>query len=98
MNHPRMELNSAFNNPLRFSLMAALAGVHSVQFKQLREHLSTTDSTLSKHGSALEELGYVKINKHFVGKKPATAYQLTKAGRAAWASHLDALQKIAFDQ
>lgn len=93
--HPRSQLNPAFNNPLRFSLMATLAGVHDITFRQAREYLETTDPTLSKHASALEELGLVNVKKSFVGKKPQTRLSLTREGRQAWNAHLTALRTIA---
>ena len=96
--HPRNDLNPAFTNPLRFSLMATLAGVEKLPFKDARDYLGTTDSTLSKHASALEEAGFVTIMKGFLGKKPQTTLKLSKQGRAAWAAHLDALRQIAFPQ
>lgn len=95
MTHPRAQLNPAFTNPLRFSLMATLAGVTEISFKQAREYLQTTDSTLSKHASALEELGYVAVKKSFIGKKPTTRLALTKQGELAWQDHLTALRAIA---
>ena len=66
--HPRNDLNPAFTNPLRFSLMATLAGVEKLPFKDARDYLGTTDSTLSKHASALEEAGFVTIMKGFWAK------------------------------
>lgn len=93
--HPRLDLNPAFSNPLRFSLVAALSGVDTMLFKDLRDYIATTDSTLSKHASALEELGYVQIKKGFVGKKPQTKLSLTNEGLNAWKAHLGALKEIA---
>lgn len=93
--HPRTRLNPAFTNPLRFSLMATLAGVTEITFRQAREHLQATDPTLSKHSSALEELGYVKVKKSFVGKRPQTRLSLTREGEDAWREHLATLRAIA---
>lgn len=92
--HPRTQLNPAFTNPLRFSLMATLAGVSEITFKDAKEYLQTTDPTLSKHSSALEELGLVNVRKGFVGKRPQTRLSLTKEGEAAWRDHLAALRAI----
>lgn len=92
--HPRTQLNPAFTNPLRFSLMATLAGVTEITFRDAREYLQTTDPTLSKHASALEELGLVKVKKSFVGKRPQTKLSLSKEGAAAWREHLAALRAI----
>lgn len=93
--HPRKSLNAAFNNPLRFSLMAALSGADTLTFKYARDFLDTTDSTLSKHISALEELGYIQVSKGFSGKFPQTSMKLNSAGRQAWQEHLDVLRAIA---
>ena len=76
--------------------MATLAGVEKLPFKDARDYLGTTDSTLSKHASALEEAGFVTIMKVF--GKTQTTLKLSKQGRTAWAAHLDALQQIAFPQ
>ena len=51
--HPRSQLEPALTNPLRFSLLAALAGVEEMTFAQMRDFLLVSDSTLSKHASAL---------------------------------------------
>lgn len=93
--HPRMNLNAAFNNPLRFSLMAALSGAESLTFKYARDFLNTTDSTLSKHISALEELGYIQVTKAFAGKFPQTSMKLSQEGQRAWGEHLEVLKTIA---
>jgi len=92
--HPRTQLNPAFTNPLRFSLMATLAGVTEITFQDARDYLQTTDPTLSKHSSALEGLGLVNVKKGFVGKRPQTRLSLTKEGQAAWRDHLAALRSI----
>jgi len=39
---------------------------------------------LSSHASKLEDVGYIKINKVFRGKKPATVLEITDLGRKAF--------------
>ena len=78
MAHLRNELDPALANPLRFSLVASLSNVVDMTFQELRDHLDTSDSTLSKHSSALEEAGYIRIKKGFVGKTPQTRLSITK--------------------
>jgi len=34
------------------------------------------------------------VKKQFVGKKPQTTYKITRAGKKAFADHLDALEKL----
>ena len=93
--HPRTRLVEQLNNPVRFSIVAALAPVDRLAFRDLRDALGLTDSALSKQISALEEAGLVKVSKSFVGKKPITHVSLPAAGLAAWEQHLAALRDIA---
>ncbi|MFX0208939.1 MAG: transcriptional regulator [Candidatus Hodarchaeota archaeon] len=39
---------------------------------------------LSSHASKLEDAGYIKIDKIFRGKKPATVLEITEQGRIAF--------------
>lgn len=93
--HPRLDLDEKLLNPLRLSLVSALTNSEGVSFKEMRDFLQTTDSTLSKHASALEEAGYIAIKKGYVGVRPNTVLALTKAGYAAWKAHVTALQAVA---
>ncbi|RRC94589.1 winged helix-turn-helix domain-containing protein [Schaalia canis] len=93
--HPRLALDDKLLNPLRLSIVSALVARDSVSFKDMREFIQTTDSTLSKNASALEECGYVTIIKQFIGTRPHTSLSLTKQGRQAWERHIAALQAIA---
>ena len=93
--HPRHQLVDALTHPVRFSLVAALNATDNMDFASLRDQLQVSDSVLSRQASALEELGIVNIKKGYVGKRPRTWLSLTGQGRAAWASHLDALRAIA---
>ena len=93
--HPRHQLNDNLTHPVRFSLAAALAATDEIDFASVRDHLQVSDSVLSRQASQLEELGLVHIKKGYVGKRPRTWLSLTGQGRAAWASHLDALRAIA---
>lgn len=65
-----------------------------VEFGALKEMLDITDGNLASHISALEKIEYVEIKKQFIGKKPNTAYAVTKAGKKAFNEHLDALEQL----
>lgn len=93
--HPRHQLVEALTHPVRFSLVAALNAVESVEFATIRDQLQVSDSVLSRQASQLETLGILAIKKGYVGKRPRTWLSLTTEGRAKWASHLAALQAIA---
>lgn len=90
----RQNLNDQFTNPIRLSLMASLAGVDEIDFKSLKDVLEISDSALSKHSSALEEAGYVRIRKGYVGKRPRTWLSAAEEGRAAFAAHVAALREL----
>ena len=76
-------------------MMALLAAAQKVEFSFVRDHVEVTDSVLSKQMSSLEEAGYLKVDKGFVGKRPRTWLSLTKEGRRTFVRHLAALREIA---
>ena len=96
-NHPRLDLNPALLNPIRLSLVSALASRDSLIFKDARNLLELSDSALSKHAAALEAQGYVTIKKSFALRRPQTTLELTSKGFTAWQAHIEALTKIAND-
>ncbi|WP_372696842.1 winged helix-turn-helix domain-containing protein [Arthrobacter sp. JSM 101049] len=93
--HPRLKLSDQLSHPVRFSLVAAIAGTEESEFAVVRDHLQVSDSVLSRQASQLEAAGIVRIRKGFVGKRPRTWFALTPAGRTAWEQHLGALREIA---
>lgn len=93
--HARHQLDDAIHAPVRFSIVAALATVDESDFATLRDAIEVSDSVLSKQCSALEAVGYVKVRKGHVGKRPRTWLSLTGRGRTAYARHLSALREIA---
>lgn len=93
--HARHRLDEVIHAPVRFSIVAALAGVDDAEFATIRDAVEVTDSTLSKQAAVLEKAGYVKVRKGYVGKRPRTWLSLSRDGRAAYDSHLAALRAIA---
>ncbi|MBD81305.1 MAG: transcriptional regulator [Crocinitomicaceae bacterium] len=87
-------LNKAFENRIRLGIMSILMVNDVVDFKQLKEMLQTTDGNIASHINTLEKKGYVAITKQFIDKKPNTSYSATKAGKNAFKSHLNALEKL----
>jgi DNA-binding MarR family transcriptional regulator len=93
--HPRLRLSETLHQPVRFSMVAALAAADQLDFKDLRDAVQVTDSALSKQISTLEAAGFVRVSKGFVGKRPRTSLKLTPEGRSAWSEHLAVLREIA---
>jgi DNA-binding transcriptional ArsR family regulator len=95
LSHPRHELDDLLAHPVRFSIAALLAAAVKVEFSFVRDQVEVSDSVLSKQVSALEQAGYIKVHKGFVGKWPRTWLSITKDGRRTFERHLAALQEIA---
>ncbi len=74
--------------------MSILVVNDSVDFATLKTQLQVTDGNMASHLSALEKLEYLEVRKQFIGRKPNTSYVVTEAGRKAFASHLDALERL----
>jgi DNA-binding MarR family transcriptional regulator len=87
-------LNKIFDSRIRLGIMSALMVNAEVNFNELKELLQITDGNLASHLKTLEESGYVKIQKGFVGRKTNTTYSVTKAGEKAFKTHLTALEKM----
>jgi DNA-binding MarR family transcriptional regulator len=93
--HPRHALDDTIHAPVRFSIVATLAGLDRAEFAFVRDTVEISDSVLSKQVSVLEQAGYVLVKKGYVGKRPRTWLALSPAGREAYRSHLAALTEIA---
>ncbi|SDK69752.1 transcriptional regulator [Nonomuraea jiangxiensis] len=88
------QLDPAIHAPTRLQIVSLLAAAEEAEFAFVRDTLDISDSVLSKHASALETAGYVKIRKGYVGKRPRTWFSLTNLGRQAYRNHVAALQAI----
>jgi len=91
---PHDLIDETIHQRTRLAIMATLAGVDSLTFVELKARLGLTDGNLSVHASALEQAGYVRIEKAFQGKKPLTTLSMTAAGRAALERYVNLLQSI----
>jgi DNA-binding MarR family transcriptional regulator len=93
--HLRARLDDVIHQPVRFSIVAALAAADELEFSFVRDVVDVSDSSLSKQATILEEAGYVRIRKGYVGKRPRTWLSLTPAGREALERHVAVLREIA---
>lgn len=87
-------LNKEFDHRVRLGIMSILMVNTDMDFNSIKQLLQLTDGNLASHMSALEKAGFVQVEKSFVGKKPRTTYTASEAGKAAFAEHLKALEKI----
>jgi|TARA_B100001093_G_scaffold394889_1_gene381698 DNA-binding MarR family transcriptional regulator len=98
-----MEMDNPFNHTdiddvihgrLRLGIMAYLSSVSPAIFGELRDKVQATDGNLSTHLRKLEDAGYVRQEKSFVGKRPQTRIFLTDQGREAWLAWIQRMQGL----
>lgn len=87
-------LDDVIHGRVRLGIVAYLASAEVADFTELKDLLEVTQGNLSVHLRKLEDAGYVAIDKSFVGRKPLTRVRLTPAGRAAFASYLQAMGQL----
>ena len=88
---PNLEhINKAFESKARLGIMSILMVNDSVDFTTIKNLLDLTDGNLASHSRNLEELGYIKSNKQFIGRN--TRFSITAEGREAFISHIRALE------
>ena len=80
--------------PARLKLLTTLTAVSEAEFSTIRDTLQVSDSVLSKHIAALENVGYVKRRKGVHRGRRTTWVSLTPRGRRALNAHVAALRAL----
>lgn len=88
------EIDDTIHQKTRLAIMAHLSAVGETDFLSLKKTLNLTDGNLSVHSAILEERGYIKTEKKFVGKKTRTTYLITAVGRKAFQEYVRELESI----
>ncbi|MEO8412503.1 MAG: transcriptional regulator [Ginsengibacter sp.] len=94
MNNPIENLNKVFDSRIRLGIMSILMVNDAINFNTLKQLIEVTDGNLASHIKSLEDAGYIKVNKGFIGRKTNTTYAATKVGEKAFQQHLSALEKM----
>jgi DNA-binding MarR family transcriptional regulator len=94
MKNPIGNLNKVFDSRIRMGVMSILSVNDQVNFNDLKQFLELTDGNLASHLVNLEENGYIKVHKGFIGRKTNTTYSITKAGEKAFNEHIEALENM----
>ncbi|HTQ63484.1 MAG TPA: transcriptional regulator [Puia sp.] len=94
MKNPIGNLNKIFDSRIRMGVMSVLSVNDEVNFNDLKQLLELTDGNLASHLTNLEENGYIKVHKGFIGRKTNTTYSITKAGAKAFEEHIHALENM----
>ena len=88
------QIDDVIHGRLRLGIMAYLSTVSPAIFGELKNKVGATDGNLSTHLRKLEDAGYVRQEKRFVGRRPQTRVFLTEDGRKAWLIWIDQMQGL----
>lgn len=94
MKNPIENLNKIFDSRIRLGVMSILMVNEEVSFNDLKQMMEVTDGNLASHLVNLEENGFIKVHKGFIGRKTNTTYSITKAGEKAFKEHIEALENM----
>ncbi|WP_406502914.1 transcriptional regulator [Streptomyces sp. NBC_00212] len=95
MTETSMGLDPVIHHLPKLSICALLAaGPQWVEFRTVREATGLSDSMVSKHSRALEDVGYIEVRKGGVGRRPRTWFRMTPLGQARYGGHVAALQQM----
>ena len=94
MKNPINGLNKIFESRIRLGVMSILMVNEEINFNDLKQMLEVTDGNLATHLVNLEENGFIKVHKGFIGRKTNTTYSVTKNGEKAFTDHIEALENM----
>src|SRR3989337_2868757 len=94
MKNPIENLNKVFDSRIRLGVMSILMVNAQVNFNDLKQMLDVTDGNLASHLKNLEENGFIKVHKGFIGRKTNTTYSITKSGEKSFKDHIAALENM----
>lgn len=80
-------LDRVIHEPARLALMSILYAANQADFLYLLRESGLTKGNLSAHLGKLEAVGYIEIEKGYVGKLPQTLCRMTDAGRRAFENY-----------
>ncbi|WP_197686528.1 transcriptional regulator [Thermanaeromonas toyohensis] len=89
-------LDENIHPPARLQIMTVLCGLPErdrIAFTKLQELLGFSAGNLSTCLARLEQVGYVRMEKAFRGKRPVTWIAATRRGRQAFEEYIQALRR-----
>jgi DNA-binding transcriptional ArsR family regulator len=90
-----MKLDALLTERARLLIMATVAANEGpIEFVPLLELTGLSKGNLSTHARKLEEGGYLRIEKKFIGRKPVTEFICTDSGKAALRAHLQEIERM----
>lgn len=89
-----LTLDPVIHERVRLGIISALAVNDTLTFNDLKTLLEITDGNLSVHARKLEDAGYVRCTKSFVGRQPRTEFKLSPTGRRALENYLEQMESV----
>jgi DNA-binding MarR family transcriptional regulator len=89
-----LNLDPVIHERARLGIISALAVNDALTFNDLKQLLDISDGNLSVHARKLEDAGYVRCTKSFVGRQPRTEFSLTPAGKRALEGYLAQMESV----
>lgn len=86
------ELDPLLHSQLRLSIMSLLISVEEADFVFLKDKTGATSGNISVQIEKLNEAGYIKVKKTFLGKMPRTICKITPKGIKAFDNYVKALR------
>ena len=87
-------LDSAVHGPVRLGVLTALQMDGPLDFTTLKKRLEVADGAMGLHLRKLEDTGYIRCKKAFVGRRPKSTYRISRKGKEALSSYLRAMQRL----
>lgn len=91
---PFLQLDRVIHEKGRLAIMSLLAASAEMSFTELRGALQMTDGNLTTHIRTLQQAGYLSVTKSFQKNRSLTTCALTPAGRRAFTTYINLLEKI----
>jgi len=88
------DIDRMVHEPARYLILSLLYVLESGDFLFIQTHSGLTKGNLSSHVSKLEEAGYIKVVKKFIGKRPHTMLKITPEGRKAFEDYRATMSSI----
>jgi DNA-binding MarR family transcriptional regulator len=92
--HPTNGLDETVHQRHRLGILTITAEAKRAEFGYLRDALDLTPGNLSRHLLVLEQAGMIKVDKGYQGRRPRTWVSITRHGRSALTTELDALAAL----
>ncbi len=89
------KIDPVIHGRLRLGIMVYLADAEVAGFTELKAALQATQGNLSAGLIQLEQAGYAKIEKSFVGRRGRTRARITPEGRRALSAYLREMATLA---